>query len=229
MDIETSPKAALQILLSIIAFLVIASVAGTIARFGFDQTSVFGLIALFDLHSERNIPTLFSSIQLVLASLLLFCIGRQHRSLREPFAAWIFLAAIFLFLAIDETAVIHERLGEPMRSWINPSGLFFFPWVIPYGIAVLVLFAGFSRFLIRLPKPINTWFLASGAIYVGGALGSEMLSARHKELHGTENLLYALFYTVEETLEMVGIALFVYALLSYICLKFGRLTFNLRN
>ncbi len=229
MLIEFSPRKSLLVLLSIIALLVLANIAGIFARFAFDQESLFGLVGLFDLHSERNIPTLFSSLQLTLAGLLLFLIGSKHQSDGEKYIAWIVLAAIFLFLAIDETAAIHERLGDPLRSVLSLGGLFYFPWVIPYGIAVLLILVGFSRFLMQLPKPINTWFLASGAIYIGGAIGSEMLSARHKELFGSDNISYALYYTVEETLEMLGIALFIYALLKYACITFQNIKISVQE
>jgi len=229
MLIEISPRKTLLVLLSIVAFLVLANIAGIVAKFALGQQSLFGLIGLFDLHSERNIPTLFSSLQLTLAGLLLFLIGSKHQASGEKYIAWIVLAAIFLFLAIDETAVIHERLGDPVRAVINPGGFFYFPWVIPYGIAVLVIFIGFSRFLMQLPKPINTWFLASGSIYVAGAIGSEMLSARHKEMYGSDNVTYALYYTVEETLEMLGIALFIYALLKYACITFQNIRIRVQE
>ncbi len=229
MLIEFSPRKSLLVLLSIIALLVLANIAGIFARFAFDEESLFGLVGLFDLHSERNIPTLFSSLQLTLAGLLLFLIGRKHQSNGKKYIAWIVLAAIFLFLAIDETAAIHERLGDPLRSVLSPGGFFYFPWVIPYGIAVLLILVCFSRFLMQLPKPINTWFLASGAIYIGGALGSEMLGARHKELFGSDNISYALYYTVEETLEMLGIALFIYALLKYACITFQNIKISVQE
>ncbi len=220
MNIEISPRTALIALLSIIGFLVLANIAGIVAKYAFDQNSLFGLIGLFDLHAERNIPTLFSSLQLTLAGLLLFLIGSKHQSNGEKYIAWLVLAAIFFFLAVDETAVIHERLSDPLRTILNPGGLLYFPWVIPYGIAVLLIVAGFSRFLMQLPKPIGSWFIASGAIYISGALGSEMLGARHKELFGSDNVAYAMYYTVEETLEMLGIALFIHALLKYACITF---------
>ena len=138
MNIKISPPNSLIVLLCMVGFLVLTNIAGIVAKFAFGQESLFGLIGLFDLHSERNIPTLFSSLQLILAGLLLLLIGSKHQSNGEKYIAWIVLAAIFLFLAIDETAVIHERLGDPMRTVLNPGGLFYFPWVIPYGIALFI-------------------------------------------------------------------------------------------
>jgi len=45
----------------------------------------------------------------------------------------------------------------------------------------------------------------------------EMLGGRHYELFGGDNAAYTmLFVTLEESLEMIGIVVFVYALLSYL-------------
>jgi hypothetical protein len=229
MDMETSPRRILVVLLSIISLLVLANIVGIVSTFAFGQDSAFGLFHLFDLNNERNIPTLFSSLQLVVAALLLFLFGSKHRTSGNSYIAWLLLAMIFLFLAVDETASIHERLSDPMRALTGPSGLLYFPWVIPYGIGVLVLLIGFSGFLMRLPTSVKQWFFASGAIYIAGAIGFEMLSARHKELYGPDNVAYALYYTCEETLEMIGIAIFIYALLRYACATFDGISIAMRG
>ncbi len=46
---------------------------------------------------------------------------------------------IYTFLAIDETAQIHEKLIAPIRVAFGLTGALYFAWVIPYGIGVLVL------------------------------------------------------------------------------------------
>ena len=227
MDLETSPRKILLVLISIIGLLVLANIAGIILTLAYGQDAVFGLFNLLDLNRERNIPTLFSALQLVIAAVLLLLIGHKHRSNGDSHIAWVLLAAIFLFLAIDETASLHERLSDPIRALIDPTGLLYFPWVIPYSIAVLILLAGFSGFLMRLPTSARRWFFISGVIYISGAIGFEMLSARHKELFGSDNAIYALYYTCEETLEMLGVAIFIYALLRYACATFQSISLTI--
>jgi hypothetical protein len=70
-------------------------------------------------------------------------------------------------------------------------------------------------------------FLVSGATFISGAIGFELFGGRHLELHGNNNATYALFQTCEETLEMLGIALFIYTLLTYIVDQFGTLQITL--
>lgn len=62
-----------------------------------------------------------------------------------------------------------------------------------------------------------------------GAIGFEMLGGRYAELYSNKTILYALLYTCEEFLEMFGVALFIYALLSYIVDEFKLLTVILKK
>ena len=57
--------------------------------------------------------------------------------------------------------------------------------------------------------------MVAAVLYIGGALGFEMITARHFELYDDENLAYLLLVTMEETLEIIGALIFVYALLQY--------------
>ncbi len=229
MYIELSPRKIFVILLSVIGFMSFAHLMGMVSKHVFGHDFVYGIVPLFDFGMERNIPTLYSSLQLVLASSFLSVIGAKHRSNGEAYVSWLVLAVIFLFLAIDETAEIHERLIEPFRTIFGLSGLLYFAWVIPYGVAVFVLVIAFSRFLLRLPKETMWRFIASGVIYVTGAIGFEMLGASHFEVYGSNNVVYSILYTCEELLEMVGIALFVYALLAYISNQLQFLQFTIRD
>lgn len=134
------------------------------------------------------------------------------------------MAFIFLFLSIDETALLHERIGKSVKELINTSGFFHYAWVIPYGVALIVILIGYLNFLKKLPRNIMILFMVSGAIYISGALGFEMAGGRHHELYGDDTLLYSLLYTCEEFLEMLGILIFIYALLMYIKSQFKSLT-----
>ncbi|OQY50149.1 MAG: hypothetical protein B6230_06850, partial [Desulfobacteraceae bacterium 4572_89] len=57
-------------------------------------------------------------------------------------------------------------------------------------------------------------FISSGVVFLLGAVGFEMLGAREAQLHSYESIRYAVFYTVEEFLEMTGIVIFIYGLLT---------------
>jgi len=134
---------------------------------------------------------------------------------------WLGLALIFLFLAMDEALEIHEQFAGPVRSALDiTSGPFYFAWVIPYGVALLIFLAAYLKFLIELPARTRLLFVSAGCIYVTGAIGFELLGGSHSALSGKENLMYVALSTSEEVFEMGGILIFVYALLSYISSEF---------
>lgn len=58
-------------------------------------------------------------------------------------------------------------------------------------------------------------FISSGAIFITGAIGFETLSGIQEKMN-SENIVYGILYTFEELFEMLGIVLFIYALLCYI-------------
>ena len=215
MNIELHPKKLFYYLLCFILFLLCLNVYGIISTFYFNDGHFYGLIPAFDFNTERNIPTLYSFLALVLASLLLFLIAKTNKIKGKTYLPWIVLAFLFIFLAVDEIGCIHEELIRPMRKSFNASGYFHYPWVIPYGIGLMVFLASYLKFLNSLPKRIMYLFILSGSVFVSGALGFEMLGGKHAEVYGKKNLLYSYFYTCEEFLEMLGIAIFIYTLLTY--------------
>ena len=146
----------------------------------------------------------------------------------SPLVSWLILAFIFLFLSIDETAMIHEKLVEYFRESFNTSGIFYYAWVVPYGVALILILFAYINFLKELPRYIMILFLISGAIYILGAIGFEMASGRHHELYGKKNLIYSILFTCEEFLEMLGILIFIYALLTYITIKFKTLEITIK-
>ncbi|MDM9630304.1 hypothetical protein [Robiginitalea aurantiaca] len=174
------------------------------------------IIYFFDFDHEGNLPTFYSSLALLSSGLLLFIISYFHKTNRLEHFQWKGLAFIFVFLSIDEITMIHEQLWMPTHKLFNTTGLLYYAWYIPYGILLLILLFIYSKFLMRLPKKIRWLFILSGFVFVFGAIGIESVSGYYDELHGQENLVFYIICTVEELFEMVGVAIFIYALLLYI-------------
>ena len=128
---------------------------------------------------------------------------------------------------MDEGAEIHEAIGSNFERYLTAEGFLYFMWVVPYGIGVVVIGLVFLRFVWGLPEHIRTYFIASGVIYLTGVIGIEMFGAREAYLHGTETVLYCVLYSLEEMLEMLGIVLFMYALLLHLTEETGRVTVTL--
>lgn len=228
MKFDLDPKRALTWLLGLTAFLLFMNTFGVIAKHVFGYDRIFGLVAMFDFSIERNVPTLYSSFSLAAAGLLLWLIAVSHRRAGDPWRQWAGLALIFLFLSLDEVASIHERLIDPVRATLHTSGILYFAWIIPYGLALIVLGGTYLKFLLRLPRETMKMFLMSFVLYVSGAVGFEMLGGMLFETHGND-FLYAVCYTLEELLEMVGVVVFIYALLRYITGRFDILSVTVRE
>ena len=82
---------------------------------------------LFDVNKEANIPTWFSSLLLVLNAFVLGIIAVRTKAQQGPYhTQWFVLAAIFLYLSIDESALLHEMTEKPVRSALGTSGYLYF-------------------------------------------------------------------------------------------------------
>ena len=193
---------------------------------------VYGFVPLFYVDAEQNIPTLFSVLLLFFAALLLTAISVLKKKQMDPDASnWAALAFWLLFMAVDEASSIHEKLTTPVRGLLGdgPFGIFYFAWVIPGVAVVCILTLYFLRFHLRLPAKTRTTFLVSSALFISGAIGFELVGGRYAELYGSENLTYSMIATAEESLEMAGVIVFIYALLDYIADHYKEVRFRLDN
>lgn len=215
-ELRLTPAGVARAFAIVVASLLILHVIFQTLGFLLEDEHVLGLLPLFNVGTERNLPTFYSSGALLLCSGLLAMIARlEWRGLRIAGMHWAGLAAVFFGLSCDEMLGFHERLIEPVRHLLGTSGAFLYAWVIPYGAFALAFGGLYTRFLTRLPRRSALLFVLSGAVYVAGALGMEMVGGywRHNHGHGP---IYVLFQTVEESLEMVGIVFFLYSLLDYV-------------
>lgn len=208
-----------------IMVLAVAHVAMQSIRHHLGLHEFYGLVRLFDMGVEANLPTFLSSLQLLVVCLVVAVIGLSKRQAHGAFARhWLFLALIFFLLAADEMSGMHEMSIRPIRElapWLV-TGVFYWAWVIPAMILVLAVAFSYARFVFRyLPRDIRNATLIGAAIFVGGAIGVEMPEARFAEKYGMENFTYALFVLVEETMEMSGILVFLSGMLKYLSREVG--------
>lgn len=226
MNIELNAKKLLTFFLSMIALLLVANCFAIFSEHYLNYSHIKTIIRLFNVDKEMNIPTLYSSCAMIVASLLLGLIAYIHVKQHDAYLAWAGLSGIFLFLALDEMTELHEMLVGPIRNSLNTSGILYFAWVIPYAALLLIFTLTYFKFLFRLPTRTRNLLILSGVIYVSGALGFELIGGKISQLHGINSLNYAVSYTIEETLEMLGIAFLIYTASSYIGEQFSDLTIN---
>lgn len=204
-----------------IGFLLFANLSALFVQHGLDHPEVWGLVPLFHFDREQNLPTFFSALMLLCSAGLLTLAARKARETGQKALPWAVLAAAFLFLSIDETASLHEKLDALIHHYTPTSGVLHYAWVAPYGLAVLALGIVLAPWFFGLQRRTQILFFLSGAFYVGGALGMEIISGLYYsgavEGADVKTLFGDLLATVEELSEMTGVAIFIYALLSHLC------------
>ena len=181
-----------------------------------DSFAVNTLYFFFDASSEANIPTLFSTLVLFVATVCLFITYSAVAKITGTRIYWAALTLIFLFLTVDEAATIHEQfnkynsdLGQNI-SWLH------YTWVIPYAIFAAAAGTFFIKFLISLPASTRLLFVLAGSLYICSAIGFELLESQVVSQYGQGTTADKLFCAVEEFLEMSSICIFIYALLKYL-------------
>ncbi|MCK4732701.1 MAG: hypothetical protein KAT65_09625 [Methanophagales archaeon] len=217
MELKIYPSKVFKILLILIIFLILANTAGLLSTYLFGHSNVYGLVPLFHLDREANVPTWYSSTTLFVCSILLGIIAFTKKIERDRYRLhWGILSIFFLYLSIDEAAGIHELTMRPLEYLFNLEGIFHFSWVI-IGIPLVFIFViAYAKFVINLPRKIGLLFILSGVLFVGGALGMELIDGWYAFTTGEYNLMYQMMTMLEEMLEMIGIAVFIYSLLTYI-------------
>lgn len=171
---------------------------------------------LFSLDGEFNIPAWYSAFSLLFCSGLLKVITVIKTKDRH-FSYWKTLSFIFLYLSLDEAFSFHEILIIPsVRQALHLNPIFFQTWVIP-GVALVAVFAfKYLKFWLALPPKTRYLFFIAAVVYVGGALGMEMIGGLLIEDFGRRSIIALTGIVIEESLEMIGIVIFIYALLAYL-------------
>lgn len=216
--LSLSPRKITRLLSLISLGLALVNIAAQAARFYLPDFFMRDwLLIMFDANGEANLPSAFSGGLLLFSALILGAIALYKRQAADRFAAyWGFLSAVFLYLSLDEIARLHDNTIAPMRRLMDFEGIFRFAWVVPYALAVLLIFLSSIRFLAHLPSVTRWRFILAGGLYVGAALGMELVQGYTDSRFGDLEFLSALSIGFEELIEMLGVVVFIYALLSYI-------------
>ncbi len=216
MKIELTSRGVGRFLVLAICGLIVAHLCGQSLVFKTGDDYLYGLGPMFDLDDEANLPTLFASLAMLFAAVVMMTISRFDGVDSMHRRYWIFLAMVFFVIGVDETISLHELVGNIFDTRFDTSGYLYYSWVIPYFFLSLGLFLISLRFLLQLPVKVRVLMVSAGLLYVLGAIGLEAVSARHDELHGADTLTYAVVSTFEEIFELSGVAIFIYALLLYV-------------
>ncbi|MEO5365692.1 MAG: hypothetical protein H7831_04955 [Magnetococcus sp. WYHC-3] len=177
---------------------------------------------------EANLPTLYAAGLFALPGVVATALGLLLRGTgqRQRGMAWLAVGGLFLFFAVDEAAVIHERVGALLGGWVEsgPSqskvvqSFLAFPG---YAWEILVLpfylLAGLAvaRWVVmEMGRDARGWFLlGGGGLLLGLAIVLEFIDGTGEyrsfslwldlPLRETRHVMQSL----EEYAEMVGMIL----------------------
>ncbi len=174
---------------------------------------------LFDLDGESNLPTWFSSVLWLLASVMAYqCSELSAKGSVKR--SWFLVAAGLLFLSIDEVAMIHEKFDQTVatsplfghflgRFHDTRWPVFAFPFVLLFFVW---LAANLGRSLAGSTQSIK--FFTVGFLLFVGAMGLELITNLPFE---QMNLYWApeLETVAEELMEMSASLVLITGLLAH--------------
>lgn len=182
------------------------------------QRTPWEIQQLFDLDEEQSVPNWYSSAALGFAALLAAGIASRARRLTLADASrWGAVSWILLYLCFDEVAGLHETVNS-----LSPIS-----WTIPFGLLALVVAAWMLPWAMRLPAPTRNGFIISGAVYVMGAVGIELLTSQFFDESNKRQFSYAFYTVTEEGLEMLGAVLTIRTLLRHMEAESGEASLGL--
>jgi hypothetical protein len=158
----------------------------------------------FNLDGESNIPAWFSSLQFfsLFALSLFYSLKIEVKHLRR---FYYLLSLLFLFFSADETAMIHETIAKRFIA----DG--FHSWMLVYPVIIIILgipfLKGISAFLKE--RAGRAVFIIGACLFVAGGIGWEMWGY----FMDTRSVLYKFSVMLEESFELFGGSLMIYALL----------------
>jgi hypothetical protein len=171
----------------------------------------------FYVGAEYNFPTWFSSFSLLTSAVIILIIAYIQHVQQEPYTLhWLGLAGFFALFSLDEYVTLHEAAGAILRDFFDLTGVFYYAWPILGAIGIGFVTIFYWRFVAALPLRTRQLFILSTLVIVGGAMGVEIIQGYYTYLQGPANLGYELIAYLEESLELSGMALFIYTFVSHL-------------
>jgi hypothetical protein len=195
--------------------LVVMGALVAVSRVEFDHGQLHGLVALFDLDNEANLPATYAGALLGATAGALWLVAAWKQQFEgNPARRVRLLSFVLVVMAFDEIAQLHELLSKPVRNSLHLGGALYFAWVVVYAVIAVVLLAIYARSLLQLASRTRARVVAGVGIYVLGALGLELVGAFIVDAGNRDGRAYAVLTTIEEALEFAGVLVVLYTILT---------------
>ena len=175
------------------------------------------IMPMLNLDGEANLPTWYSSMQLLIVAglLALFALNRVKKKDRQSWSLLLW-PLIFVFLAMDEIVGLHEWLGmvsdallpggSRRNTLLAYTGVWMFLLGIPFLLLMFTLLASLKKYLREQPA-VSKKLLWGLIVFIGAACGIEIFS----NFVSHTGKFYVLEVFSEELGEMLGETLLVWA------------------
>ena len=175
------------------------------------------LLSKVNTDEEANAAVWLSSAVLLLIGVTALGLWMQERRSRSVWRwHWLALALVSCYVSLDEVSVLHELAIPVMVQVVEARGVLTFAWVVLAAPIVVLLAVSFLPFLHRLPYRTGLLLAAAATLFVGGALGLELLGGWIADGNGgVLSTQYVWTTAVEELLENLGSLLALFAVLRH--------------
>lgn len=184
----------------------------------------------FFVNNEGNITTYWKAFLLIIIAALTFIIASAKFAQKDRYRyEWWLLGAVFSYLSVDETSIIHEKFSALLKSLPDLNGWAHYKWLYAGAAAVIFLTVVFLRFYLHLDLRNKILFPVSMILYLLGAFGGELFSGHYAQYYGTKNIPYTLMTHGEEFGQHFGSIMMIYTLLTYIIARYSKIGFITRG
>lgn len=216
-SLSLSPDRVKHWLLLTFAVLLSLHFAALLVSYGLGYDVAMGFVPAFHMDWERNVPTYTAAVLLLSCGIMAALQPVLRPGDHQNTGAWQVIAIIFVLLSADEAFQLHEPLSAAVKSRLHLDWIPMFAWVIPYGVALIVLTIVFLPWFLGLDRSSKVRFALAAILFVMGAMGMETVSSLYFESLDPDRekfrtLTGGLIATVEESLEFIGTGIFLHAL-----------------
>ena len=182
---------------------------------------------LFHLSREKNVPSTYSALQLILAGIAaLYCMKMESKrkdSLKQLKYVWLCVAIVLFYMGVDEYFSFHEdaelllvKINLISSDYDNELGGFGYAWTIVGGFFVVVIgvpFLFFFAMIFSNYRYLLYLLVLSGGIFVLGAIGMENFQVYIKAHSVSLDSKHILM--LEEFFEMLGVSLAIFVFVRF--------------
>ena len=196
---------------------------------------------LFNITREDGLASWFAVTQTVFVALtawILWAINRKHALSSSRLIGWLIVAIFFTYMAVDDGAVVHERLGSAFKASEGGQVNFMsYPWQL----LLAPVFAAMGLFLVvflrrEMPRPSDRVRIMAAITCFAVAMYMDFIEG----MDGGYDKLVEIFSwsdetirhfakSIEEFIEMLGMTLFLITFLGQIAHRTKEINIQFKN